>query len=472
MTKQNSTVHLYQRLSAFGASLLITASFSYSQHGIADVWGSTETQVTHDSGYSGGVVGRNIAVDSQNRIHVVYVNENGSSINAYYTRSVDGGLTWEQPRRLTNSPLNTFSPNLSVGRDDTLHATWLDPRNGGGLRVFYARSFDAGLTWESPRDISGPAPYSAASALVSVDLRNRVHVAWHIGNPDSQQQIAQAYYTRSVNGGQTFEPPRRLNTDPSHHAAFPRFTVSGTLGDIVAIAWRDNRRNPDWDTYIAVSQDGGQTFVERIGRATPLRDWDPEVMVDRQDVIHLSYMTYRGSMITIDYLRSTDFGQTWSPEVTLSEARSRFPFWAYDARHDILWLFLKDERDVQLPNFKADIACKFSRNGGRTWSPQEFVTDMGDVEVKFPGVVSGPDGRVYAIWSDRRESTTSEQLYFKARSPLGDVNLDGCVDDADLLSVLFEFGQSGSGLTADVDGNQVVDDHDLLIVLFNTGVGC
>jgi len=92
--------------------------------------------------------------------------------------------------------------------------------------------------------------------------------------------------------------------------------------------------------------------------------------------------------------------------------------------------------------------------------------------VKFPGVVSGPDGRVYAIWSDRRESTTSEQLYFKARSPLGDVNLDGCVDDADLLSVLFEFGQSGSGLTADVDGNQVVDDHDLLIVLFNTGVGC
>lgn len=49
----------------------------------------------------------------------------------------------------------------------------------------------------------------------------------------------------------------------------------------------------------------------------------------------------------------------------------------------------------------------------------------------------------------------------------GDVNLDGVVDDADLLAILFEFGSSNAAV--DVNGDGVVDDADLLTVLFNFG---
>ncbi len=52
----------------------------------------------------------------------------------------------------------------------------------------------------------------------------------------------------------------------------------------------------------------------------------------------------------------------------------------------------------------------------------------------------------------------------------GDVNGDGCVDDADLLIVLFNFGNEGGEGDANNDG--IVDDADLLIVLFNFGTGC
>lgn len=52
----------------------------------------------------------------------------------------------------------------------------------------------------------------------------------------------------------------------------------------------------------------------------------------------------------------------------------------------------------------------------------------------------------------------------------GDVNSDGCVDDADLLSVLFAFGGTGGAEDTNCDG--VVDDADLLTVLFNFGAGC
>ncbi|MCX7992156.1 MAG: hypothetical protein N2651_00670 [Fimbriimonadales bacterium] len=49
----------------------------------------------------------------------------------------------------------------------------------------------------------------------------------------------------------------------------------------------------------------------------------------------------------------------------------------------------------------------------------------------------------------------------------GDVNLDGIVDDADLLALLFEFGSSNAAVDVNSDG--VVDDADLLTVLFNFG---
>ncbi len=78
-----------------------------------------------------------------------------------------------------------------------------------------------------------------------------------------------------------------------------------------------------------------------------------------------------------------------------------------------------------------------------------------------------PDGRFFAytrIW---------DGMVVLARNPFwqeGDVNGDGCVNDADLLAVLFAFG--GSGGNEDVNGDGVVDDADLLMVLFNFGSGC
>ena len=55
----------------------------------------------------------------------------------------------------------------------------------------------------------------------------------------------------------------------------------------------------------------------------------------------------------------------------------------------------------------------------------------------------------------------------------GDVDGNNCIDDADLLQVLFAFGNTGQNLgRVDVNCDQVVDDADLLVVLFNFGSGC
>jgi len=52
----------------------------------------------------------------------------------------------------------------------------------------------------------------------------------------------------------------------------------------------------------------------------------------------------------------------------------------------------------------------------------------------------------------------------------GDTDGSGCVDDADLLQVLFNFGTDNPD--ADLNNDGIVDDADLLQVLFNFGTGC
>jgi len=56
-------------------------------------------------------------------------------------------------------------------------------------------------------------------------------------------------------------------------------------------------------------------------------------------------------------------------------------------------------------------------------------------------------------------------------SQRGDVDRNGCVDDAELLRVLFAFGEQGYR-NENLNWDGVIDDADPLVVLFNFGSGC
>ncbi|MFQ3612020.1 MAG: hypothetical protein SNJ72_11065 [Fimbriimonadales bacterium] len=126
-----------------------------------------------------------------------------------------------------------------------------------------------------------------------------------------------------------------------------------------------------------------------------------------------------------------------------------------------------------------------------------FWTGMsnGGVCTGGPGMLlaSGPDFEDDVFWWEGNQScggTAVPGFYFFGGNPRAsfylkvmgaatledaivtnpDVNGDGCVDDADLLAVLFAFGSDDA--SADVNCDGIVDDADLLEVLFNFGSGC
>ena len=86
-----------------------------------------------------------------------------------------------------------------------------------------------------------------------------------------------------------------------------------------------------------------------------------------------------------------------------------------------------------------------------------------------------PDGR-YIVGYGRNAATNRNEAFLldtRCTTHNGDVDANGCVDDADLLAVLYAFGNRGSNLgRVDVNCDAAVDDADLLTVLFNFGSGC
>ncbi|OYT70571.1 MAG: hypothetical protein CFK49_01605 [Armatimonadetes bacterium JP3_11] len=92
------------------------------------------------------------------------------------------------------------------------------------------------------------------------------------------------------------------------------------------------------------------------------------------------------------------------------------------------------------------------------------------------GLLTTPGARI-GLYTDNAGTGSQAAFWFNYLetnipvAPVGDVNTDGIVDDADLLAVLFNFGTEGECQDEDVTNDGVVDDADLLTVLFNFGSG-
>jgi probable HAF family extracellular repeat protein len=119
-------------------------------------------------------------------------------------------------------------------------------------------------------------------------------------------------------------------------------------------------------------------------------------------------------------------------------------------------------------------AFRWTASGGMEDLNTTYASLLTDGSVLWEARAISPDGRYIVGQGYNAATRRSEAFLLDTGFPLhGDVDRNGCVDDADLLAVLFAFGNLGSNLgRVDVNYDGVVDDADLLIVLFNFGSGC
>jgi hypothetical protein len=73
------------------------------------------------------------------------------------------------------------------------------------------------------------------------------------------------WLSKSTDGGETWTPPARVNDDPAgKHQFFTWVTIDQTTGYLYFVFYdRRNYEDDSTDVYLAVSTDGGNTFINR-----------------------------------------------------------------------------------------------------------------------------------------------------------------------------------------------------------------
>lgn len=190
---------------------------------------SAPTQLSFTKGYSGFP---SLAVDSRDRVHVVWYGYDGQAYQVTY-RYLDGGR-WSDLQLLTSGSLDALNPALAVGPDDTLYVAYYR-LSGADTRVYY---FNSRPAWGTPQILSDPQRASS-DPTQAIDSKGVVHVAWSTGDGNRS-----AIIYRNLSAG-VWSPPLELSS-PAASAQHPSLTVDAA-GRITVF----------WD------QDDGQIYKAR-----------------------------------------------------------------------------------------------------------------------------------------------------------------------------------------------------------------
>ena len=288
-------------------------------------------------------------------LHLVWPDSRNGGWEPYHKRSADGGKTWTEEVRL-DPGADLFRLGTAVSGSD-VHVVWFNKHflekvpAGDQIwtwtwgEVYYSRSTDGGATWE--KAIRLTRPDSTACRPVVAASGKFVHVAW-VDNRDARQKPGwdwEIYYKRSADGGATWGPDVRMSEN-EWHSRHPQIMTAG--GDRVCCVWEDGaiwdgKTSSGWSgdgaLYAGVSDDNGRTWKspQRIttvnspnGRATHAKSFaaGSRLFVGWTDAVEGG--EHRPIMAEAAYFTmSTDGGLTWSPAERLAAGLPGE--WAVDA---------------------------------------------------------------------------------------------------------------------------------------------
>jgi hypothetical protein len=233
----------------------------------------------------------------------------GSRNAVLISRSTDGGRTWSDPATLIRDGEAFFNDKETVTADPVdarfVYAAWDRITPDGSGASYFARSTDAGATWEAPRVIDDPgAGAQTIGNLVRVlpDGTLACMLVRLVGDEDRVTEAA-IELVRSRDRGSTWSAPIPVATiqalgarDPATGRAIRDGSVlaqmSAAPDGSLAIAWQDGRFTGVRDAVaLARSTDGGLTWSApvRVNPDPSTTAFTPQVHVRSDGTIGVGY---------------------------------------------------------------------------------------------------------------------------------------------------------------------------------------
>lgn len=285
------------------------------------------------------------------------------SVNAVLvSRSDDGGRTWRPPTTLIRDTDRFFNDKESITADRvdprTVYAIWDRLDNAGGGPTYFTRTTDGGATWEPARAIHDPGNTAQTINNQLVMLTDGTLVAFFSRLPTTTDSAyrPELLVMRSADRGATWSAPivvasiqarGTFDADsglPVRDGANLGSIAAGSHGEL-AVAWQDARFSGGLHDGIAFSRstDGGFTWSApvRVNGAPAARALVPAVHIRADGLIGVSYYDLRNNLPDAQTLPADLWLTSSADGVAWQETHVDGPFDLYGAPFARGW-FLGD----------------------------------------------------------------------------------------------------------------------------------
>ena len=366
-----------------------------------------------------------MVVTDSGKIYIVWVNTQGGG-DVHFTMSNDHGQTFTNFSTVNSIPNHVVTIGFSGPQvevlNDTIHVLWSDQRNGyDHSSAFYARSIDQGLTWDETQ-IGYPNGVNFYPELL-MDSQGILHASFHYFQSGSlvYQHMA---HTFSSDGGDTwsdfnivsdYEPGEPCDCCPIELHELPDGKImngfrnnENDIRDMFSMDWHPE--DSTWINLSPMSYDG--FYVTYCPTSGPS-------LVSQDSTVAMAYMSEVNGEGRIFLTLSDDLGDTFAVKITM-EMASGGNFYqnhpsavmTQDGNIHVIW---EDSRN------DGNILYSVLESGHSFMSGFSTVNDSVTPSQEIaPQLASDSENYLYAVWVDRR---SGRHIRFSTTFPL-DLSID------------------------------------------------
>jgi len=205
--------------------------------------------------------------------------DSGDFSRIRFARSVDGAQSFENAITISDTVGDCLDDDNTlegatpaVGANGEVYLAW-----SGHGKIYFDKSLDGGITWGKDKIIATQADGWALNFnyiyrsnglpfLVADHSRgkykNRLYLVWGENHADKGGEVKIQF---SDDGGETWSAAKSVNSEGKGDQFFPHVAIDQTDGTVY-IVFYDRRHSPSnlmMDVYVAMSEDGGITFLNK-----------------------------------------------------------------------------------------------------------------------------------------------------------------------------------------------------------------
>jgi len=253
-------------------------------------------------------------------VYVVWTDNSLGNFDIFFIKSTDGGNTFSKPLNLSNDSGLSYQPRIVTDEKNGVYVVWTD-NFPGNYDILFTKSSDGGDSFDKPVILSSLKGVSNFPNIAASG--NNVYVVWsHKNNTDfdpsnteNQTQTYTVFFTKSLDRGNSFSKPVNLSDDTANSQS-PALAISEK--GILYVVWSDNSIGT-YETFFKKSLDQGHTFSEvSVISSNIARSISPSIAAYVNKVyVVWSDNTFGNSEIF--FTNSIDNGSTYNMPININE---------------------------------------------------------------------------------------------------------------------------------------------------------